>query len=112
MEHFTYDDYKNGLCDPSQVGSAKDEPINDAPIEGPSSDWLKAGFQGMGGKTAFVEFCRKNPALMWPLLVKNGLAQLLKEAEPLKRLGQLTPSELEALDSKTLKQMLLDSAKG
>jgi hypothetical protein len=112
-DRYSIDDHFKGLCTLDQVGSAKpiappiEDEVLDTNIEGPSSDWMRAAFHGMGGKKAFVQFCKANPALMWPQLVKNGLAQLLKEEPPPKKLEEYSNAELEALSSNDIKRLLL-----
>lgn len=127
LQHtWTDGDAAAGRCLPSEVGSSRlppyasqvpppdyepPEPEIDLsqPGEGPNTDWIKAAFHGMGGKKAFVTYCKKNPALMWPQLVKSGLLQYLKEEPPAKKLGDYSSAELEALSSEDIKRLLLET---
>ena len=116
-ERYGIDDHFNGLCALSQMGSAKPivptpEPEPEASptdIEGPNSDWTKAAFHSMGGKTGFIAYCKANPAQMWPQLVKLNLPQLLKESEPLAKLEEIPLTDLDNMSSVDIKRLLLAS---
>jgi hypothetical protein len=109
------DDHLEGGIPMHQVGSAKPivlpelEDIDDAEGLGPTTDWIRAAFNGMGGRKAFVAYCKKNPAQMWPLLLKGGLAQFLKEEPVTKNLDDLTLADMQEMSSAEIKLLLLKS---
>lgn len=111
MEHFTYDDYKNGLCDASQVGSAKHEAPNtmDETPTGSISDQTEALLQRLGFEK-FVKWAEANPGVIFPILAKQGVALMAKDQpSKLPDLDSLSPADLEAYSSSDLKLMLLKS---
>lgn len=128
LQHeWTAGDAQAGRCLPEEIGASRfpphaslvppedyeppenleDEDDLTVQSEGPSSDWLRAAFKGMGGKRAFVAFCKKNPTLTWPMLIKNGLTQLLKEEPPPKRMEEYSLAELDNMSSVDIKRLLL-----
>lgn len=111
MEHFTYDDYKNGHCDASQVGSAKQEVPSTSPEEpvGSISDQTEALLQRLGFEK-FAKWAEANPGVIFPILAKQGVALMAKE-QPVRLpdLDTLSPKDLEVYSSNDIKLMLLKS---
>lgn len=83
------------------------EELDDTSSEAPTTDWIKSAFQGMGGRQAFVAYCKANPAQMWPLLLKGGLTQFLKEDVKPKSAYELSDEEIQNLSTLELKKLLL-----
>lgn len=119
-------DAQAGRCSAEEVGTSRFPPhaplvppagyeipdieeLDDAEGQGPTTDWIRAAFNGMGGRKAFVAYCKKNPAQMWPLLLKGGLAQFLKEEPAAKNLDELTLTDMQELSSAEIKLLLLKS---
>ena len=107
---WTIEDVVNGHCTMDQVGSPKPGGLDTSTpknMEAPSTDWIKSAFQGMGGRKAFVDYCKANPATMWPLLLKGGLAQFLKDDPLPKSVTELTDAEIESMSTNDLKRVVL-----
>jgi hypothetical protein len=112
---YSIDDHFKNQCTMDQVGSAKPivlpdiEELDATEGSGPTTDWIRAAFSGMGGRKAFVAYCKKNPAQMWPLLLKGGLTQFLKEEPVTKNLDDLALADMQEMSSAEIKLLLLKS---
>ena len=106
---YTFQDYKNGLCELEQVDtdipeSAPEEDLN-------MGELIKSAMSAAGGKAAFEAEAKKNPSALFQAVLKMGVAQAAKrETVPPPQLDDLTDTDIQALDSTTLKRILLTSA--
>lgn len=112
MELFSYQDYRDGLCEASQVGSPKDPlPPSPPPSETPDMvEGLAQAYAKMGGDLGFTDWAAKNPGLVYPQMIKMGIALTAKTAPPtLPDLEELTDEDIATLSTVDLKRILLKS---
>lgn len=110
LEHWTYEDFQNGLCAPDQVGKPKAPPPSPvAPTQFASlADATEQAFQRLGGE-AFFTWAEENPRAFFDLAAKHGFAQLVKQApkEVLPTPDQLTDARMRELSLEDLTKILL-----
>ena len=111
MELFSYQDYRDGLCEASQVGSPKDPlPPSPPPSETPDMvEGLAQAYAKMGGDLGFTDWASKNPGLVYPQMIKMGIALTAKTTPPtLPDLEDLTDEDIATMSSTDLKRCLLN----
>ena len=92
-----------------QVGTPKPEDPSDTPSLDLQSA-LQAAYKKMGSEKAFVEWAKKNPNLVYPMIAKLGIAQVAKTSPPtLPNLDDITEEDIATLPSDQLKLILLKS---
>ena len=105
---YTFEDYQKGLCELEEVGSEiperpSEEPLNMAAL-------IQSAYNAVGGTVAFNAEAKKNPSALFQAVLKMGVAQAAKQETPTPpQLDNLTDADIEALDSTTLKRILLAS---
>ena len=110
---WTAEEALSGFCNLDDVGSPK-PPNNSSPqsVTTPDmADGLAQAYAKMGGDASFTEWATKNPALVYPQMLKMGIAITAKTAPPtLPKLNDLTDEQITALSSADLKRVLLNWA--
>jgi len=72
------------------------------------ADGLAQAYAKMGGDMGFTEWASKNPGLVYPQMIKMGIALTAKTAPPaLPDLDELSNEQIEGLSSNDLKRILL-----
>ena len=105
---YTFQDYENGRCELEEVGmdipeSPPDEDLNMASL-------VKNALAAVGGREAFEAEAKKNPTALFQAVLKMGVAQAAKQETPaLPQLDELTDSDIQSMDSTSLKRILLAS---
>ena len=109
---WTAEEALSGFCNLDDVGSPK-PPNNSSPQSTPLDlqSALQAAYKKMGSEKNFVEWAAKNPALVYPQMIKMGIAITAKTAPPtLPKLNDLTDEDIASLSSNELKRILLNWA--
>ena len=102
--NYQIEDVVEGRCTMDQVGTPKPEDPSDTPSLDLQSA-LQAAYKKMGSEKAFVEWAKKNPNLVYPMIAKLGIAQVAKEsAPPLPDLEALTDEQIASMSSNDLKR--------
>ena len=105
---FTLNDYHEGRCTIDQIGEnipekASVEPLNMAAL-------IQSAYNAAGGEAAFNQEAKKNPSALFQAVLKMGVLQAAKQALPAPpSLDELTDTDIQTLDSTTLKRILLAS---
>lgn len=105
---YTFEDYQKGLCELEEVGSdiperPSEEPLNMAAL-------IQSAYNAVGGTVAFNAEAKKNPSALFQAVLKMGVAQAAKQETPaLPQLDELTDSDIQSMDSTSLKRILLAS---
>ena len=110
---WTAEEALSGFCNLDDVGSPK-PPNNSSPQSVTPLDLqsaLQAAYKKMGSEKNFVDWAAKNPGLVYPQMIKMGIAITAKTAPPtLPKLNDLTDEQITALSSADLKRVLLNWA--
>ncbi len=107
--NYQIEDVVEGRCTMDQVGTPKPEDSSDTPSLDLQSA-LQAAYKKMGSEKAFVEWAKKNPNLVYPMIAKLGIAQVAKTSPPtLPNLDDITDEQVATLSSNELKRILLNS---
>lgn len=110
---WTVQDARNGDCDLCEVGSPKPiAPSADSfsPSPPDMADGLAQAYAKMGGDLGFTDWAAKNPNLVYPQMIKMGIAITAKTSPPtLPNLDDLTDEDIATLPSDQLKLILLKS---
>ena len=110
--NYQIEDVVEGRCTMDQVGTPKPEDSSDTPSLDLQSA-LQAAYKKMGSEKAFVEWAKKNPNLVYPMIAKLGIAQVAKTSPPtLPNLEELTDEDIATLSSDDLKRIFLKGTLG
>lgn len=105
---FTFEDYQKGLCELEEVGSEMPERPTSEPLN--MAALIQSAYNAAGGEEAFNREAKKNPSALFQAVLKMGVLQAAKQETPAPpQLDNLTDADIEALDSTTLKRILLAS---
>ena len=118
MAKYTYEDALSGKCEHWQVGtevlescpetSKNDDDVEQRPLN--MAALIQSAYNAAGGEAAFNQEAKKNPSALFQAVLKMGVLQAAKqETPPPPQLEELTDSDIQALDSTTLKRILLAS---
>lgn len=111
-ELWTAEDVVAGLCSVLDVGSAKPQvPDTSSPTVAEDLDMaalIKAAHNHLGGESAFIEYAKKNPHVIYPAMLKMGVVQAAKLSPPaLPDIAKLTAEDMEHYSTAEIKLMLL-----
>lgn len=118
MAKYTYEDALAGKCEPYQIGSEiinnepnstkNDNDVEQRPLN--MAALIQSAYNAAGGEEAFNREAKKNPSALFQAVLKMGVLQAAKQETPAPpQLDNLTDADIEALDSTTLKRILLAS---
>ena len=106
---FTFEDYQKGLCELEEVGSEMPERPTSEPLN--MAALIQSAYNAAGGEEAFNREAKKNPSALFQAVLKMGVAQAAKQETPAPpQLDDLTDSDIQSMDSTSLKRILLASA--